>query len=80
MKVSGYELYTAASVGISVNLTPAHGVNELLREADVALYQTKATQPGTFTQYRANSTPTPRSSLNSTQHCITPWTVSNCNY
>ena len=40
-KVAGYELYATASVGVAVNVAERHGVTDLLREADVALYRAK---------------------------------------
>ena len=52
IRIAGHELFTAASVGISVNRTTSHGVTELLQEADVALHEAKATHPGAFAQCR----------------------------
>ncbi len=41
-KVAGYELFATASVGVASNALGLHGVTEILRKADVALYRAKS--------------------------------------
>jgi diguanylate cyclase (GGDEF)-like protein len=52
-QLSGNEVYTATSIGISFYPQDAKGPDELLRDADIALYQAKAEGGSTYRLYDA---------------------------
>lgn len=52
--IDTYEFYASISIGVSIFLDHAHSIDELIKNADIAMYAAKSTRGNQYKLYRPN--------------------------